>query len=102
MPEIPDITGVLLSLFIIGVVSSGLTEILKLVCKRLKTPKKDPTWWQVTFRVIPICIGTAMGHYFFLFPWGVSIGATSGILSVLLYRKTREFLRTMVNPLNKG
>ena len=99
---IPDIMEMLLSLFVIGVVSSGITEILKLACQGIK-PAKDSgaVWWLVTFRTIPISLGIGMGNYFFPFPWGVSIGASAGVLSVLLYSKSREFLKNMVNPLNR-
>ena len=96
IPAIGDMTLVLL---LCGVVSSGLTEVIKLMGRKLwSSPEQDPAWWQGLFRLIPICIGGAMGNYFFLFPWGVSVGASGGVLSVVIYKRAREFVESMKKP----
>ena len=99
---IPDLLSVILVLFLVGTIASGLTEILKLWCRRLyKREGADAMWWQGLFRLVPICLGASIGHPFFAYPWGIGTGVAGGVLSVVLYRKSREIIKTMANPLNK-
>lgn len=83
-------------LFLSGVISSSITEILKLwLRKRVKREGSDPLWWQGLFRLIPIILGGVMGNYFFLFPWGISVGASGGALSVVVYKKAKSLIQNM-------
>ena len=93
----PSVTEVLLVLFLIGVTSSGATEVVKIwfrnKCKN--HDQKDPWWWQILFRLFPFALGGAMGAGFFTWPWGVATGASGGVLSAVLYRKARELIQNM-------
>ena len=101
--EVPEIATVILVLFVVGTIASGLTEILKLWCRKLyKREGADSSWWQGLFRLVPILIGSGIGHQFLDYPWGISIGAAGGVLSVVLYQKSRELIKSMANPLNKS
>jgi hypothetical protein len=102
IPVTPELTSVILVLFLVGTIASGLTEILKLWCRRLyKKEGADSTWWQGFFRLVPIALGCALGQPFLPYPWGVSIGAAGGVLSVVLYRKSRELIKGMASPFKK-
>jgi hypothetical protein len=95
----PDLTEMFAVLFLIGVVSSGTTQILKLAGRKL-VPKGtgDPVWWQVTFRVVPTLVGTALGTQFFAYPWGMVIGASAGLLSAVLFNKARKIVENLSTP----
>ncbi len=99
---IPELSSVVLVLFLVGTIASGLTEILKLWCRRLyKKDGADHSLWQGVFRLIPIVLGCGLGQPFLAYPWGVSIGAAGGVLSVVLYQKSRELIKSMANPFKK-
>ena len=95
----PDLTEMFAVLFLIGVVSSGVTQILKLAGRK-KVPKGagDPIWWQVTFRIIPTLVGTGLGTQFFKYPWGMVVGASAGLLSAVLFNKARKILENIKTP----
>ena len=96
MPEIYELS---LALLLIGVASFGITEVVKNWCRRWVSKEgADPGWWQGLFRLIPISIGTLMGSQFFDWPWGVSLGAAAGVLSVLLNKKARDLIKSIRGP----
>ena len=95
----PDLTEMFAVLFLVGVISSGITQILKLG-GRIKFPSggKDPIWWQATFRVIPTVIGAGMCTQFFSYPWGVVVGTSAGLLSAILFNKARAIIQNVSQP----
>ena len=38
-----------------------------------------------------------MGHQFFPWPWGVSIGGSGGALSVVVYKKAKSIITNLKN-----
>ena len=95
----PATTELLIALFLSGVVSSGITEVVKLWCRKMrKGEESDPAWWQGLFRLVPILVGAGMGTFFFDMPWGVSVGATGGALSVVLYKRAKSFVQNIRSP----
>lgn len=101
MPEvtsIPGVTELMLVLLLIGVVSAGFTQLLKLAVKaqRKKLDKPaDPSWWNVLFRAVPTFIGGASGMLFFEWPWGMFLGLTAGILSAAIYARARVLVKRL-------
>jgi len=92
IPETPTLENILSVLFLVGVASYGITEVLKLGFRKLKPKQEDiddPSWWQVIFRVIPITIGASLGHLFTDFPWGVVTGICSGVLAAIIYQRVK-------------
>jgi len=101
----PSITTMIVVLFICGVVSYGVTQVVKIPFRKiigtdLKVTASDPVWWQFTFRILPLIIGAAVGSAFIEWPWGVSIGLSGAILNVLLYRQTTSIIKKF-NPLDQ-
>ena len=100
-PSVMPETGSLLAvLFLSGVVAYGVTEIVKLFMSRWRrgADEEDATWWQAFFRFVPLFVGSMVGFYFFTPEWGLSTGASGGVLSVALYRRSREFIKTIRYP----
>lgn len=98
MPPLLELFAVL---FLVGVGSSGITEVIKTLCKKWvgsDVNSNDPVWWQAMFRVIPICVGTAGGHQFFDWPWGACVGMSAGVLCVLLYKKAKTIITGLRTP----
>ena len=95
----PDLTEMFAVLFLVGVISSGITRILKLAGRK-KVPKEggDPIWWQVTFRVIPTIVGAGLGTQFFAYPWGLVVGTSAGLLSAVLFNKARSIVENLSTP----
>lgn len=102
MSDMPDVTQLLLVLFGAGVVSSGVTQMLKqffsVLIKKTKD-KLDPAWWQGLFRLLPLLIGTAIGYAFFKDAWGLTAGACGGIGSAFIYAKFITTIRSVKIPL---
>ena len=99
----PDLVELFAVLFLSGVISSGLTEIVKLglkgVRKRVSDEDgKDPAAWQVFFRVVPLALGTYIGFKFYGNTWGYAIGASGGLLSAVLYNKAKQILINLKSP----
>ena len=96
MPELVEMFAVL---FLVGVIASGVTQILKL-SGRLLVPKtdRDPLWWQITFRIVPTLVGAWAGTQFFEYPWGLVIGTSAGLLSAILFNKARAIIQNMSQP----
>ena len=96
MPALAELTVVLL---ICGVCSYGVTRVLKATCGKFigrDIDEEDPWWWQATFRVVPIVIGTLVGHSFnYEYPWDVLVGACGGILSVAVYKRAEVLLESV-------
>ena len=93
MPSLAEL-GVLLA--ISGVVSYGVTQVIKLACGKWigrDVNSSDPWLWQSAFRLIPLLLGAGVGWAFpYEFPWGVAVGTSGGILSVLLYKKVERLI----------
>ena len=98
MPPISELAAVL---FLSGVVSYGLTQFIKSLAGSWvgrEINSNDPFMWQAAFRIIPILIGTGMGWFFFAPPWGLSVGASGGVLSVILYKKATDLIGNLRSP----
>ena len=92
----PDITTLLLVLFLVGVIASGITEIIKLwLHKRTSAKTTSPRVWRGFFRLIPIVLGTLMGAQFLASPWGLATGAAGGTLSVVVYKKAKTLISNL-------
>ena len=92
----PDITTLLLVLFLVGVIASGITEIIKLwLHKRTSAKTTNPMLWKGLFRLIPIILGTLMGTQFLDSPWGIATGAAGGTLSVVVYKKAKTLISNL-------
>ena len=93
MPPLPEL-GILLGLS--GVLSYGVTQVIKLACGKWigrEVDSDDPWIWQASFRLIPLLVGTGVGWVFpFPFPWDVTVGAAGGVLSVILYKKVEKMI----------
>lgn len=93
MPSMPELLALLA---ISGVLSYGITQIIKLICGKWvgrDVNSADPWMWQAAFRLIPLLIGAGVGLSFpYAFPWDVSVGASGGILSILLYKKIEKLI----------
>lgn len=88
LPEMPSWDLIAISLLLIGVLTFGITQVVKMFCRHWIVKKEgDPDWWQALFMLIPIVMGAGVGALFFAFPWGVSIGASAGVMSAVLYKK---------------
>jgi hypothetical protein len=101
----PSYATLITVLFLCGVISYGVTQVLKIPFRKvigadLEVTESDPVWWQFAFRVLPLIIGAAAGSAFIEWPWGVSIGLSGAILNVLLYRQTTSIIKKF-NPLNQ-
>ena len=93
---IPDITTLLIVLFLVGVISSGITEVLKTwIHKRTSVKSTSPALWKGVFRLIPIVLGTLMGDQFLTYPWGIAAGAAGGTLSVVVYKKAKALISNL-------
>ncbi len=102
---LPEYTTMLIVLFLCGVISYGVTQVVKVPCRRLigsdlKVSAKDHVVWQFSFRILPLIIGGVTGTQFLEWPWGVAVGVTGAILNVALYRQTTSLIKT-INPMNK-
>tara|TARA_B100000131_G_scaffold221323_1_gene212811 strand:+ start:8121 stop:8423 length:303 start_codon:yes stop_codon:yes gene_type:complete len=98
MPPLMELAAVL---FLSGVVSYGLTQVLKALAGKWvgrDVNSSDPPLWQAFFRVIPIIIGTSIGWFFFTPQWGLSVGASGGVLSVILYKKATSLVEDIRSP----
>ena len=91
---VPAVVDLLLAALLIGVVVYGVTEIVKIPyhkhCK--KKGKEHATWWRIFIRIVPMGLGALLGSFFFVFPWGISVGGGAGLLCTLLYKKTRKLI----------
>lgn len=91
----PTIQNIAVVLFLVGVASYGITEVIKLFMRRLK-PKQadgsDPAWWQGIFRAIPIAVGAGLGDLFIGYPWGVVTGMCSGVLAAVIYQRVKQMI----------
>lgn len=92
----PPSSELIVLLAISGVLSYGVTQIIKLICGKWvgrDVDQNDPWLWQAAFRLIPLLVGTGVGLSFpFEFPWNVSVGSAGGILSVLLYKRVEKLI----------
>jgi len=91
----PSPENIIIVLFLVGVAAYGMTEVIKIWCRKLQPKKEDasdPSWWQVVFRGIPIIIGASLGNLFLEFPWGVVTGICSGVLAALIYKRAKQMI----------
>ena len=98
MPPLTELAAVL---FFSGVVSYGLTQVVKALASKWigrDVNSNDPPLWQALFRIIPIAIGMALGWFFFAPQWGLSVGASGGVLSVMLYKKANSMIDSLRSP----
>jgi hypothetical protein len=98
MPALTELAAVL---FFSGVVSYGLTQVIKALAGNWvgrEVNSGDPPLWQAAFRIIPIAIGTGLGCFFFTPEWGLSVGASGGVLSVMLYKKATDLIGSLRSP----
>lgn len=92
----PDLTTLLLVLFLTGVIASGITEILKTwLHGRTSAKASRPLLWKGIFRLIPIILGTLIGTQFLVYPWGIATGAAGGTLSVVVYKKAKALITNL-------
>jgi hypothetical protein len=99
----PSLLEVFAVLFLSGVISSGVTEIVKIGFKNLRAKwkddkGKDPAAWQITFRIVPLVLGTFIGREFYNDAWGYAIGASGGLLSTVLYSKAKQIVLNLKSP----
>ena len=98
MPPIPELTALLA---ISGVISYGVTQVVKLLCGKWvgrDVDHEDPWAWQAAFRLVPLLIGVGVGLTFpYEFPWNVSVGCAGGILSVLVYKRVEKLIEDYRN-----
>ena len=95
--------AMLLVLAIAGVVSFGVTHLLKVlyISYIQNTPENDslPWWWNVSLRSLAILIGTAVGVLFSYagmeFIVAVSIGFVGGILNTTLVKVVKDKLKSL-------
>ena len=99
----PEYTTLIVVLFLCGVISYGLTQIIKIPCKKwigTEVNSRDPWPWLLVFRILPLIIGTYAGTLFIHWPWGASVGLVGAILNVALYKQTSTLI-TSFNPSKK-
>lgn len=99
----PEYATLIVVLFLCGVISYGITQVIKIPCRKYIGPdvnSKDPWYWQLVFRVLPLAIGSYAGTFFIHWPWGASVGLVGAILNVALYRQTSTIIKNF-NPTGK-
>ena len=99
----PEYTTLLVVLFLCGVISYGITQVIKIPCRKFigtDVNSKDPWPWQLFFRVLPIAVGSFAGTFFIHWPWGASVGMVGAILNVALYKQTSVIIQNF-NPVGK-
>lgn len=92
---IPEYSTLVIVLFLCGVISYGLTQVVKIPCRKYIGPslgEEDPWYWQLVFRLIPLAIGAYVGTLFLDWPWGASVGLVGSILNVALYKQTSSII----------
>lgn len=94
------LTTIVVSLFLIGIVSAGVTEFIKkilviLVFDNDKPKGKDkPKWWLILNVSMAILIGALIGPFVPLeMPFDVLTGLSGGIMAALLYRQAKRLVR---------
>ncbi len=103
LPMVPGLTELVLVLLLVGVVSAGFTELLKLVLKLIRkkwNKKEKPPWWALVLQLVSTGIGALSGPLFFPWPWGVFIGLSAGLLSTIIYAKAKKLIKNMQVPTN--
>lgn len=81
------LTFILLLAALAGVMSWGVTQVLKnglLSYRRSKKIKGSPWWWNTLLRVVAIAVGSAVGWFLAPDQWGIVIGAAGGVLNTTL------------------
>ena len=92
MEKVPNVADVMLVAFVVGILVSGITEVLKTPFKGKWKGQKKPTWWRVSIRAVPVFLGTLVGWPFFDDPWGLVVGGSSGVLCTVLYKRAKKFI----------
>jgi F0F1-type ATP synthase assembly protein I len=92
---IPDFTSIMLVAFLVGIVASGVTNIVKKPVEKAWCRDKKPLWWEIGVRALPVVIGTLLGWPFFDAPWGLVVGGAAGVLSAVLYQRAKKFITSM-------
>lgn len=90
--------GLLLIVLVSGVISFGVTQLLKLLyseyIKHTPEEDKEPWYWNVELKALAILLGAAVGSCFTFvgveFVFAITLGLVGGILNTLIIKTIRE------------
>lgn len=99
------VTFILLLGVLAGVVSWGLTQIIKTTLTRYRKAKKlgkEPWWWNPILRVTATVVGGLVGWFLAPDNWGLVIGVAGGVLNTTLVAYVKAKLKANAEDGNLG
>lgn len=93
LPALGPYATLLLVLSIAGVISWGLTQILKVSLVRWKASHHDATWFNPLIRGFALLVGGAVGFLLMSSIVGAAVGAAGGILNSTIIMLVKSKLK---------